>query len=52
VVEVGSYLSHAGTVAREYQVPCVVDVEGCTNRIRNGQRLRVFATDGRVEIVE
>ncbi|MCZ6642573.1 MAG: PEP-utilizing enzyme, partial [Gammaproteobacteria bacterium] len=52
VVEVGSYLSHAGTVAREYQVPCLVDVDGCTSRIRNGQRLKVFASDGRIEIVE
>ncbi len=52
VVEVGSYLSHAGTVAREYQIPCLVDVRGCVSRIRNGQRLKVFASDGRVEIVE
>ena len=52
VVEVGSFLSHAGTVAREYQIPCVVDVEGCTSRIRDGQRLKVFASDARVEIIE
>ena len=52
VVEVGSYLSHAGTVAREYQIPCLVDVQGCVSRIRNGQRLKVFASDGRVEIIE
>ena len=52
IVEVGSYLSHAGTVAREYQIPCLVDVEACTRRLRTGQRVRVFASEGRVEVVE
>jgi pyruvate,water dikinase len=51
IVEVGSYLSHAGTVAREYQIPCLVDVEACTRRLRTGQRVRVFASEGRVEVV-
>jgi pyruvate,water dikinase len=51
VVEVGSYLSHAGTVAREYQIPCLVDVNDCTRKIRTGQRLRVNATEGWVEVV-
>ncbi|CAK8724542.1 hypothetical protein KKHLCK_14355 [Candidatus Electrothrix laxa] len=48
VVEVGSYLSHAGTVAREYGLPCVVDVAECTKRIRSGDRLSV---DGDQEII-
>jgi pyruvate,water dikinase len=52
VVEIGSYLSHAGTVAREYQIPCLVDVEGCTRVIRTGQKLRVNATEGWVEVIE
>ena len=51
IVEIGSYLSHAGTVAREYQVPCLVDVQDCTSRIRSGQRLKVNATEGWVEIL-
>jgi pyruvate,water dikinase len=48
VVEVGSYLSHAGTVAREYGMPCVVDVAGCTTRIPTGTRIRVDGYRGRV----
>ena len=52
VVEVGSYLSHAGTVAREYGIPCLVDVHGCTEKIRSGQSLRINASEGWVEIVE
>ncbi|MCZ6708827.1 MAG: PEP-utilizing enzyme [Gammaproteobacteria bacterium] len=52
IVEVGSYLSHAGTVAREYQIPCLVDVEACTRRLSTGQRVRVFASEGRIEVLE
>lgn len=52
VVEVGSYLSHAGTVAREYGIPCLVDVHGCTEKIRSGQSLRINASEGWVEIVD
>lgn len=51
IVEVGSYLSHAGTVAREYGVPCIVDVHGCTKRLTTGQRLRVDATRGRIHVL-
>lgn len=52
VVEIGSYLSHAGTLAREFQVPCLVDVALCTQRIRSGQRVRVNASEGWLEILE
>jgi pyruvate,water dikinase len=51
VVETGRYLSHAGTVARELGVPCIVDLEGCLRRIPNGSRLHVRATDGIVAII-
>jgi rifampicin phosphotransferase len=47
VVETGSYLSHAGTIARELGVPCLVDVDGATTALRNGQRLCVDATQGK-----
>jgi phosphohistidine swiveling domain-containing protein len=52
VVEVGSYLSHAGTVAREYGMPCVVDVDGCTRRVRTGMRVAVDGDRGRVRILD
>lgn len=52
VVETGSYLSHAGTVAREFKVPCVVDVSRCTDRIPDGAKIRVFADSGIVKILE
>jgi pyruvate,water dikinase len=51
VVEVGSFLSHAGTVAREYGIPCLVDVIDCTSRLQEGQHIRVFASEGRLEAI-
>jgi pyruvate,water dikinase len=47
VVETGSYLSHAGTIARELGIPCLVDVPGVMSMLRNGQRLCVDATQGK-----
>ncbi len=51
VVEVGSYLSHAGTVAREYGMPCVVDVADCTRRIQSGFSVEVDGGRGVVRIL-
>jgi pyruvate,water dikinase len=52
VVEVGSYLSHAGTIAREYGMPCIVDVPECTARIKTGDRISVNGTDGTVRLLQ
>ncbi|MCB1646375.1 MAG: hypothetical protein KDI36_13025 [Pseudomonadales bacterium] len=46
VVEVGSFLSHAGTIAREYGMPCVVDVADATRLIRTGDLLEVDGSSG------
>ena len=51
VIEVGSYLSHAGTIAREYGMPCVVDVANCTSKITTGTRISVDGSRGKVTIL-
>lgn len=51
VVEVGSFLSHAGTVAREYGLPCVVGVRDGCKRIRTGDRLAVDGERGIVQVL-
>ena len=51
VTEVGGQMTHGAVVAREYGLPAVVGVEQATQRIRDGQRIRVHGTDGYVEIV-
>lgn len=51
IVGTGSFLSHAGTIARELHVPCLVDVKDCTRLICTGQKLRLDASSGTVTIL-
>lgn len=52
VVETGSYLSHAGTIARELGIPCIVDVAGLVDAVRDGQSIEVDATGGSVLLLD
>lgn len=51
VTEVGGFLSHGATVAREYGLPAVVNVTGATSRIRTGDMIRVDGGRGLVIIL-
>jgi len=51
VMEVGGLMTHGSVVAREYGIPAVVSVEGATQRIKSGQRIRVDGDLGCVEIL-
>jgi len=50
VTEIGGFLSHGATVAREYGVPAVVNVSQATAKIQTGDLIRVDGTNGRVII--
>ncbi|HET9555135.1 MAG TPA: PEP/pyruvate-binding domain-containing protein [Anaeromyxobacteraceae bacterium] len=52
VVEIGGVMSHAATVAREYGLPCVSNVEEAVARLRDGDLVRVDGTHGTIEILE
>ena len=51
VTEVGGLLTHGAVVAREYGLPAVVGVDHATQRIEDGQRIRVNGTDGSIELL-
>lgn len=51
VTEVGGLMTHGAVVAREYGLTAVVGVEGATEAIRDGQRIRVNGSAGYVEIL-
>jgi rifampicin phosphotransferase len=51
VTEVGGLMTHGAVIAREYGLPAVVGVKHATRLIRDGQRIRVYGTDGYVEIL-
>src|SRR5438552_7535074 len=51
ITEIGGVLSHGAVVAREVGLPAIVGVAGATSRIMSGQRIRVNATQGTVELL-
>jgi rifampicin phosphotransferase len=51
VTDVGGPLSHAAIVAREYGIPAVVGCGNATSAIATGDRVRVDASNGVVEIL-
>jgi phosphoenolpyruvate synthase/pyruvate phosphate dikinase len=51
VIEVGGLMTHGAVIAREYGLPAVVGVENACQLIKDGQRIRVNATDGYIEIL-
>jgi pyruvate,water dikinase len=52
VTEVGGLMTHGAVIAREYGLPAVVGVEHATQRIQDGQRIRLNGTDGYVELLD
>ncbi|WP_068508238.1 glycerol-3-phosphate acyltransferase [Leptolyngbya sp. O-77] len=52
IAEVGGRLSHGAIVAREYQVPAVMNLASATQQLRSGQRVRLDGETGVVEVVE
>ncbi len=52
ITEIGSPLSHGAVVAREYNLPAVVSVKGALQHLKNGQRIRLDAFRGKVEILD
>lgn len=51
VTDVGSAMSHAAIVCRELGLPCVAGTRSGTTTLRDGMRVRVDGTTGRVEIL-
>lgn len=49
IVETGGAASHAAIVAREYEIPAVMGVQGATNLLKNGQIVTVNGYQGHVK---
>ena len=48
VMETGGYLSHGAIVAREFGIPAIANVPGILKALRDGERVTVDATNGRI----
>lgn len=51
ITELGGLLSHGAVVSREYGLPCIVGVEGACSKIKNGQKVKLDANKGIVQIL-
>ncbi len=51
ITEIGSSLSHGAVVAREYDLPAIVNVKGATKLLKNGDRIRMNASKGTVSLL-
>ncbi len=52
ITEVGGMMTHGSVVAREYGIPAVVGVHQATTRLKDGQRIRLDGTAGKIVIIE
>ncbi len=52
IMELGGVMTHGAVVAREYGIPAVVGIQEATTRLKDGQRVRVDGSTGRVTILE
>lgn len=52
ITEVGGMMTHGSVVAREYGIPAVVGVHQATTRLKDGQRIRVDGTTGKIILLE
>ena len=51
ISEVGGRLSHGAIVAREYNIPAVMDINNATHLLQDGQRVRLNGQTGIVELL-
>lgn len=49
VTEVGGLTCHAAVVARELGIPCIVALSNATKTIKDGEKIKIDATNGTVE---
>ncbi|MFP4661570.1 MAG: PEP/pyruvate-binding domain-containing protein [Halanaerobiales bacterium] len=52
ITEMGGPMSHGSVVAREYGVPAIAGLREATNRLKDGQLVRLNGETGKVEIIE
>lgn len=52
ISEVGGRLSHGAIIAREYQIPAVMNIANATEQLQDGQQVRIDGQRGIVEVLE
>jgi pyruvate,water dikinase len=52
ITEVGGMMTHGSVVAREYGIPAVVGVDRATQRLKDGQRVRLDGSQGTITLID
>jgi pyruvate,water dikinase len=52
ITEVGGLMTHGSVVAREYGIPAVVSVHQATTRLKDGQKIKLDGTTGKIILLE
>jgi len=52
IAEMGGVLSHASVLAREYGLPAVVNVQGATQTLRDGDKVELNGSTGTICVLE
>ncbi|HEY5901684.1 MAG TPA: PEP/pyruvate-binding domain-containing protein, partial [Anaerolineales bacterium] len=52
VTEVGGMMTHGSVVAREYGIPAVVGVHDATRRLKDGQKIRLDGSAGKITLMD
>jgi phosphohistidine swiveling domain-containing protein/glycerol-3-phosphate acyltransferase PlsY len=52
IAEVGGRLSHGAIVAREYNIPAVMNIANATQHFQDGQMVRIDGRAGTVELID
>ncbi|PIQ24325.1 hypothetical protein COW36_24035 [bacterium (Candidatus Blackallbacteria) CG17_big_fil_post_rev_8_21_14_2_50_48_46] len=50
--ETGGLLSHAAVISREYGIPAILAIPGLTQRVKDGQRIRLDGNRGELELLD
>lgn len=48
VTDIGGQLCHAAITAREFKIPCIVGTEKATTLLKDGQKIIVNASEGKI----
>jgi phosphohistidine swiveling domain-containing protein len=52
ITDIGGVMSHTAVVAREMSIPCVVNTKIATQLLKDGDRVRMDGSNGRIQILE
>ena len=52
ITEVGGMMTHGSVVAREYGIPAIVGVAQATSFFKNGQKIKMDGSSGKILIID